>query len=301
MYSVFIIGVAIMLMMQVTLVISIPIQPPESIGAPPPPPSPQEDEVIQIEVFSQLVSGHWQFDHLDSLISQSHKEIADRLQDRIRIDMIQTLPLDLTPVNQQQQQRQQPIMMRPTEVMEYGLLKSQMMNAIQARTQGMLPEMWDQMGGEALGRPKVERMIQEFLRSSCPPPPPPSSHHRRRQEAETSAEAIKDRVTLSCLQTHLARFSSQLNEYIQINLTKIWNQLHQQALPDLLDSTAKDLENLIAYFNHNINNLQHHRIHLTVLPWVETAPPPLLSFNDQDDNDDHSLFSNFVSMAKIEV
>jgi hypothetical protein len=177
--------------------------------------------------------------------------------------------------------------------MEYGLLKSQMMNAIQARTQGMLPEMWDQMGGEALGRPRVEKMIQEFLRTSCPPPP--SFHHRQ------EAAAVKDRVTLSCLQTHLARFSAQLNEYIQINLSKIWIQLHEQALPDLLDSIAKDLENLIAYFNHNINNLQHHRIHLTVLPWVDITPPPLLSFKDQDDNDDHSLFSSFVSMAKIEV
>jgi hypothetical protein len=290
-----------MLMVQVTLVLGAPIHPSENKGAPPSPPPPQDDGVILIEVFSQLVSGHWKFDHLDSLISQSHKNIADRLQDHIQINMIQTLPLDHIPMNQQQQQQQQrqkPIMMRPTETMEYGLLKSQMMNAIQARTQGMLPEMWDQMGGEALGRPKMERMIREFLRSSCPPPSPSLLHHRHQ---EAAAKEVKDRVTLSCLQKHLARFSSQLNNYIQTHLTQIWNQLHQQALPDLLDSTAKDLENLIAYFNHNINNLQHHRIHLTVLPWDDSAPPPLLSFIDQDDSDDHSLFSNFVSMAKVEV
>ncbi|ORZ06465.1 hypothetical protein BCR42DRAFT_427184 [Absidia repens] len=250
----------------------------------------EKQDRIQVDLFSQLLSTHWQFDHLDSIMSQSHKEIADHIQNHIEID-IQTsdqpslASFELRQQDQQQQQQplqrqqQQKIMMqRPSmmrmEHMEYDLLKSQMMNAIQARTQGLLPEMWDQ-AGEALGRPAIEGYVQQLLRTACP--------------------LHQEWVEMSCLDQHAMTLSSQLDAYVQNHLTAIWTLFQKDALPNLLQSTVKELEKVVDYFNDEAQD-NHPRIIVHVLPWSTYNPSSIMDLSSLDD---HSLFSNFITLAKI--
>ncbi|KAI8078904.1 uncharacterized protein BX664DRAFT_244056, partial [Halteromyces radiatus] len=213
-----------------------------------------QEERIQVESFAQLVAAHWQFDHLDSIMSTSHKEMADLIQNHIEIDLI-LQPSDGTSIasdsslTSSSNVQQRPFMrQRPMEHMEFDLLKSQMMNAIQSRTQGLLPEMWDHLG-EALGRPAMEAYIQQQLRLSCP------------------TIDNNDSVTLDCLQENASMLTLELDTYVQQHLMDLWIRLQEEALPDLLDSTVKELEELVAYFNQDAVFTTHHHISLNVIPW----------------------------------
>ncbi|CAO3601336.1 unnamed protein product [Absidia cylindrospora] len=253
-----------------TLVSSRPLQPIDHVN---------EQDRIQVDLFSQLLSTHWQFDHLDSIMSQSHKEIADHIQNHIEIDIqttdqpsLASFELSSSP-KPQQQPMQRPSMMR-MEHMEYDLLKSQMMNAIQARTQGLLPEMWDQVG-EALGRPAIEGYVQQLLRTACP--------------------SNEEWVEMSCLDQHAMTLSSQLDAYVQRHLTSIWTLFQKDALPNLLGSTVKELEKVVDYFNDEAQE-HHPRIIVHVLPWSTYNPSSFMALSSLED---HSLFSNFITLAKI--
>ncbi|CAO3652515.1 unnamed protein product [Cunninghamella echinulata] len=219
----------------------------------------EEEEKIQLELFSQLVSTHWQFEHLDSIMSTSHKDVANQIQSHIQIDV--RPKNSIAPYQTIFSQNEQPSSSSTStpimiEDMEYDLLKSQMMNAIQARTQELLPEVWDQLG-DALGRPAMEQFIQQLNNAKI--------------------------------------LSNQLDDYVQHHLKKIWFDMEQDILPDLLTKTVKELDQVVSYFNEAFHT--HHLV-LNVAPW-STSNIQLPLFLTSSSLEDHSLFSNFISLAKV--
>ncbi|KAI9302119.1 hypothetical protein BJ944DRAFT_145975, partial [Cunninghamella echinulata] len=201
------------------------------------------EEKIQLELFSQLVSTHWQFEHLDSIMSTSHKDVANQIQSHIQIDV--RPKNSITPYQTIFSQNEQPSSPTSTPIMiedmEYDLLKSQMMNAIQARTQELLPEVWDQLG-DALGRPAMEQFIQQLNNSN---------HH-------------PNKISYKCIQDNAKILSNQLDDYVQHHLKKIWFDMEQDILPDLLTKTVKELDQVVSYFNEAFHT--HHLV-LNVAPW----------------------------------
>ncbi|CAO3650785.1 unnamed protein product [Cunninghamella blakesleeana] len=281
----------------------------------------EKEEKIQLELFSQLVSTHWQFEHLDSIMSSSHKDVANQIQSHIQIDTQpknSALPIQM--VFSQNQHHSSPVMI---EDMEYDILKSQMMNAIQARTQELLPEVWDQLG-DALGRPSMEQFIQQLVKKTCLKTTIQTDHSKKSVSKNTEESRIQDPTTMivkknkkkndrndkksnnnnkntnhqevsyKCIQENAKLLSNQLDDYVQHHLKKIWYDMEQDILPDLLAKTTKELDQVVSYFNEAFHT--HHLV-LKVSPWsTSNIHPPL--FLTSSSLEDHSLFSNFISLAK---
>ncbi|ORX61389.1 hypothetical protein DM01DRAFT_1276250, partial [Hesseltinella vesiculosa] len=188
---------------------------------------------VHVDTFAQVVSTHWQFDHLDSLKNKCHKEIADRIQHHIHIDI---LPSGLRSSADN----------RATTAMEmeHDLLKSQMLNAIQSRTQGWMPEVWDDVG-DALGRPSMEAYVHQLVQQAC--------------------QCQEGWVELSCLEENAESLTLELDNYVQHHLDRIWRHMEQDALPHLLQRTSQELEQVVSYFNDQAFFSNH--IVLNVMPW----------------------------------
>lgn len=306
----------------------------------------KEEEKIQLELFSQLVSTHWQFEHLDSIMSTSHKDVANQIQSHIQIDV--RPKNSITPYQTIFSQNEQPSSPTSTPIMiedmEYDLLKSQMMNAIQARTQELLPEVWDQLG-DALGRPAMEQFIQQLVNKTCLKPPPQSTKNTEEFDSQDSTTTIiikknkknnnnknknkksnnknnsnhhpnsntnnsnnnnndnnnnnnninHQEISYKCIQDNAKVLSNQLDDYVQHHLKKIWFDMEQDILPDLLTKTVKELDQVVSYFNEAFHT--HHLV-LNVAPW-STSNIQLPLFLTSSSLEDHSLFSNFISLAKV--
>ncbi|KAI8067191.1 hypothetical protein BC940DRAFT_227206, partial [Gongronella butleri] len=211
-----------------------------------------EDDRIHVDTFAQVVASHWQFDHLDALKTMSHKEMADRIQHHIHID-IHTHDDD-------KKANKHGGSGKASDAMEHELLKSQMLNAIQARTQGLLPEVWDEVG-DALGRPCMEAYVQQLVQEAC--------------------HCKQGWVLLSCLQTKAEQLTHNLDDYVQGHLDRIWSHMESDVLPHLLQRTSRELEQVVSYFNDQA--FFSNPITLNILPW---QPP-----SQTDDNSPLALSS----------
>lgn len=194
---------------------------------------------VQIDRFAYLISTHWQFDHLESIITNSYKHIADEMQSHIQIDIQSTSPGE----KQQQHVMQAAI----SDAVDLDLLKAQIFGAVQSHTQGSLPNVWDKLG-DKLSRPAMEAYVRNLVLTYC-----------ERDE--------NDHVDYDCLADHASQLLSELDRYVATHLTNVFAIMNTEFLPDLLEHTAKDLEHVLNYFNSAYLNKDDVRIALHVVPW----------------------------------
>ncbi|KAL0080638.1 hypothetical protein J3Q64DRAFT_1705409 [Phycomyces blakesleeanus] len=278
-----------------------------------PNPDRQPDDVYNVNVdqFAQLVSTHLQFDHLDSIVSATYKEIASQFQHHIEITTQSTDPSSLKPIRtirlssieNDQYAFQQPAASSGPDVMDLEILKAQMFGAIQAHTEGDLPVAWDRLA-DKLGRPALESFVRQLISSHCGTA---NINHPKRQ-------SFSDLVVLSeCLAQNSVLLSSRLDQYISDNLLDIFEALDSKVLPDMLSHTTRDLKDVLDYFNTAFLQDDDQELVLQVKPWVKGAlnnsnqptslTDRLMALNVYPTNgeEDHPIviFSHYASLAKV--
>ncbi|CEP07292.1 hypothetical protein [Parasitella parasitica] len=232
--------------------------------------STQEIFPVQVDRLAQIIATHLQFDHLDAVISSTDKEIATEFQHHIQInvesnnDDANNDESELMSHNANQQyaiQQQLPTL----DMMDLEILKSQIFAAIQAHTEGNLPLTWDKLA-EGLSRQSIESYLRNALLQACGQPD-------------------QDTISSSCLQQHAIKLATDLDKYITDGLAHVFHLLDQEALPDLLQHTAKDLKGILNYFNSAFLRDGHRKFVLQVVPW------------NSDPTDVHSFQSRLLEMA----
>ncbi|KAI9007980.1 hypothetical protein CLU79DRAFT_777371 [Phycomyces nitens] len=250
---------------------------------------------VNVDRFAQLVSTHLQFDHLDSIVSATYKEIAVQFQHHIQITTQPTdpsqepLPIILSSNQHTFQQPSGP------DVMDLEILKAQMFGAIQAHTEGDLPVAWDRLA-DRLGRPALESFVRHLILSHC----------------ATDLIQESDQVVPSeCLAENAVLLSSNLDQYISSNLFDIFEALDSRVLPDMLSHTTRDLKDVLDYFNTAFLQNDDQKLVLQVKPWVKDAKNPdkstltdrLMALNVYPTNgeEDHPIviFSHYASLARV--
>src|SRR6478735_6767801 len=99
---------------------------------------PTTEYSIVVEHFAQLIATHWQFDHLEPIISNTYRTIAEQFQKHIQITT-QKLDRDTT------QQHLFRVKVSSDDRMDLDILHAQIFGAIQAHTEGNLPLAWDRL------------------------------------------------------------------------------------------------------------------------------------------------------------
>ncbi|CAO3625932.1 unnamed protein product [Mucor fragilis] len=230
----------------------------------------QERFPVQVDRLAQIIATHLQFDHLDAVISSTDKEIATEFQHHIQINVqsnnddanYDESELMSHHANQQYAIQQQ----LPTlDMMDLEILKAQIFAAIQAHTEGNLPLTWDKLA-EKLSRQTIESYLRSLLLQACGQPD-------------------QDTISSSCLQEHAVELATDLDTYITDGLAHVFEALDQEALPDLLQHTAKDLKGILNYFNSAFLQDGHRKFVLQVVPW------------NSDPTDVHSFKSRLLEMA----
>lgn len=247
---------------------------------------PETDFLIPVERFAQLVSTHWQFDHLDSIKSGTYKTISEQFQKHISVSIQQKKGKS---VDQQQQQtmnsnRQKTFrIISSWEMMDLEILHAQIFGAIQAHTEGSLHLAWDRLA-DKLGQPAFEAYIRSTALKHC-----------GKQDMLLSS---------TCLKQSAAQLSLALDDYIQQNLIQVFNALDSDVLPQLLANTSKDLTDVLAYFNRLFSLGDNQQLELEVTPWTQqtdSLKSKLLPLLDKSTlNDDHlfDFFSDYACLSR---
>ncbi|KAG0737857.1 hypothetical protein G6F57_004435 [Rhizopus arrhizus] len=252
-----------------------------------------EEYGVQIDRLSQLIATHIQFEHLDAVISNTDKEIANQFQHHIQINIQPTdviLPESVNSNNNQFtiQKQQVPSTL---DIMDLEILKSQISAAIQAHTEGSLPLTWDKLTDKLSGQ-AIETYLRQLLIDTC--------------------SSDNDIISSQCLADNAVKLANDLDNYILTNLADIFEVLDQYALPDLLQHTAEDLKGILKYFNSVFLSSENRQFVLEIIPWnhdqdnhdfksklLEIALHPSNDLLDEDTTHSTSFFSEFANMARV--
>ncbi|KAI7863158.1 hypothetical protein BDF14DRAFT_1846172 [Spinellus fusiger] len=247
---------------------------------------------VNVDRFSQLISTHLQFDHLDSIMSGTYKEIAVQFQHHIHITIQDA---DLSKEPQPISLTTQHTFQAPSgiDAMDLGVLKAQIFGAIQAHTEGNLPLAWDQLA-DKLGRPALESFSKQLVLSHC----------------DTEEVQGSDQVPSECLSENAILLSSKLDQYINEHLVHIFRILDSDVLPAMLKHTSKDLRDVLDYFNAAFLQDDQQKLVLQVKPWTKhndkngnaALTDRLMALanhsTSNDDNHPMDFFSHYATLAK---
>ncbi|KAG1471368.1 hypothetical protein G6F56_002159 [Rhizopus delemar] len=224
---------------------------------------PETEYGIVVEHFSQLIATHWQFDHLDTIISNTYRMIAEQFQQHIQI----------TTLSDRRDY---------AETMDLEILHAQIFGAIQAHTEGSLPLAWDGLA-DKLSKQALEGYIRNKSLEYC--------------------TLSDDLVSSTCLRQKAEQLSNEMEEYIRVSLEEIYTTLDDEILPELLTKTSNDLVHILDYFNRIFFFEENEHLSLHVLPWTQQQDVlkaqliPLLSTFDND-NHPTDFFSQYVCFSK---
>ncbi|KAL9551286.1 hypothetical protein MBANPS3_004333 [Mucor bainieri] len=227
---------------------------------------PETDFLIPVERFAQLLSTHWQFDHLDSIKSGTYKTISEQFQKHISVSIQQKKGKSADQQQTMNSNRQKTFrIISSWEMMDLEILHAQIFGAIQAHTEGSLHLAWDRLA-DKLGQPAFEAYI---------------------------------RSTASA-----AQLSLELDGYIQQNLIQVFNALDSDVLPQLLANTSKDLTDVLAYFNRLFSLGDNQQLELEVTPWTQQTDSlkskllPLLEKSTLNDDHLFDFFSDYACLSR---
>ncbi|GAN07748.1 hypothetical protein MAM1_0174d07251 [Mucor ambiguus] len=245
---------------------------------------PETDFLIPVERFAQLLSTHWQFDHLDSIRSGTYKTISEQFQKHISVSIQQKKSKSADQQQAMNSKRQKTFrIISSWEMMDLEILHAQIFGAIQAHTEGSLHLAWDRLA-DKLGQPAFEAYIRSAALKHC-----------GKQDTLLSS---------TCLKQSAAQLSMELDDYIQQNLIQVFNALDNDVLPQMLANTSKDLTDVLAYFNRLFLLGDNQQLELEVTPWTHQADSlksKLLPLLDKSTlNDDHlfDFFSDYACLSR---
>jgi hypothetical protein len=240
---------------------------------------PDTDYEIPVERFAQLLSTHWQFDHLDAIKSGTYRIISEQFQKRIKVSIEpKSVPDQVAPQNNRQRSFRL-ITASSWDMMDLEILHAQLFGAIQAHTEGSLHLAWDRLA-DKLGQPAFEAYIRTIALKYCP----------------------NENMFLSsdCLAENASQLSFELDDYIQQNLIEVFTALDVDVLPQLLSNTSKDLLDVLAYFNRLFSLGDNQQLYLKVTPWTQqtdSLKAKLLPLLDNSISIDDHLIDFFSSYA----
>lgn len=250
---------------------------------------PETDFKIPVERFAQLVSTHWQFDHLDSIKSGTYKTISEQFQKHISVsieqkkDRLDQQQQDI--INSSNNNRQKTFrIISSWEMMDLEILHAQIFGAIQAHTEGSLHLAWDRLA-DKLGQPAFEAYIRTTALKYC--------GHEDMLLGST------------CLRQSATQLSFELDEYIHQNLIQVFNALDNDVLPQLLANTSKDLTDVLAYFNRLFSLGDNQQLELQVTPWTQQTDSlkskllPLLDKSILIDDHLFDFFSDYACLSRV--
>ncbi|KAL9550880.1 hypothetical protein PS6_005295 [Mucor atramentarius] len=245
---------------------------------------PEADFLIPVERFAQLVSTHWQFDHLDFIKSGTYKTISEQFQKHISVSIQQKKGNAADQQQTMNNNRQKTFrIISSWEMMDLEILHAQIFGAIQAHTEGSLHLAWDRLA-DKLGQPAFEA----YIRST-------SLKHCGQQDMLLSS---------TCLKQSAAQLSLELDDYIQQNLIQVFNALDSDVLPQLLANTSKDLTDVLAYFNRLFSLGDNQQLELQVTPWTQQTDSlkskllPLLEKSTLNDDHLFDFFSDYACLSR---
>lgn len=245
---------------------------------------PETDFLIPVERFAQLVSTHWQFDHLDFIKSGTYKTISEQFQKHITVSIQQKKGNAADQQQTMNNNRQKTFrIISSWEMMDLEILHAQIFGAIQAHTEGSLHLAWDRLA-DKLGQPAFEA----YIRST-------SLKHCGQQDMLLSS---------TCLKQSAAQLSLELDDYIQQNLIQVFNALDSDVLPQLLANTSKDLTDVLAYFNRLFLLGDNQQLELQDTPWTQQTDSlkskllPLLEKSILNDDHLFDFFSDYACLSR---
>jgi hypothetical protein len=233
---------------------------------------------VHLDQLIQHITTHWKFDHLDSIQTQSYKQIASQVQQHVEIKV----------TTMSSSSSSQQVVINPADTMDVDILMAQIFGAIQSHTQGKLPLEWDKLGDQ-LGKPALEAYLRKIVLDQC-----------GSVSNDTSGAHI---ISAQCLVDYSDQLSSQLDRYLGTHLIHIFDTMDRHVLPDLLATTSENLQGILNYFNSVFFNKDDQALLLQVHPWQGSIKDTYInhilpSLNKNNDLSSH-FFTRYTCLARV--
>ncbi|KAI8334637.1 hypothetical protein BC941DRAFT_356411 [Chlamydoabsidia padenii] len=252
------------------------------------------DYNVHLDQLVQHITTHWKFDHLDSIQTQSYKHIAAQVQKHVRITVTTT------------NQHQAVINPSLVDTMDLDILMAQIFGAVQSHTEGKLPLEWDRLGDQ-LGKPALESFLRKIIMDQCAGPSSPDLLGDDGDTITGDSSGGATIIQAQCLAEHSDQLSTQLDRYIGVHLTNIFETMDRQVLPNLLETTSENLRGVLDYFNSVFLNKDDQALLLQVLPWqgsikttfMDTILPSLDSDRNNGNDQAFHFFTRYTCLARV--
>ncbi|KAI8374225.1 uncharacterized protein BYT42DRAFT_575523 [Radiomyces spectabilis] len=184
---------------------------------------------VDLNLFSQLLSTHLLFDHLDNTLNLLSKKISRHFQEAIHITVkVRNVdPGSSTSVDMQ-------------------ILEGQLKGAVGSYIEDQLPELWN-LHTSALDKIALQSYIEQIALQLCNVEPSSSTvpFHTDNTQYVTRMNFVSN----TCLTQHSHQFLSSLDRYIGNNIKYSMTDMIKDDLPNLYESTRIQVQGILNHFN----------------------------------------------------
>ncbi|KAI8140579.1 hypothetical protein BJV82DRAFT_562579 [Fennellomyces sp. T-0311] len=211
----------LLLLATLSIVRSLPTTPLDSTVAEP---ASSGEFPVDVSRYSQLLSSHLLFDHLENAFYTLSRKISVQFRDSIQVHV------NISP-------QHDPSSTSPVDVQ---ILKGQLRGAVGSFIEDKLPSVWSRRASK-LDRPSLQSYIEHVIRRLC-----------TTEQNDTTAT-----VSNVCLETHARQFLSSVDRYLGNHVKRTVADIVSYELPALFDTTRVQVADIVSHFNKQVLSEDH--------------------------------------------
>ncbi|KAG2196869.1 hypothetical protein INT47_011389, partial [Mucor saturninus] len=241
------------------------------------------NEAVDINRFSQLLSNHLLFDHLDKAYAQLSKRISFQFRDAIQVKVKKVKSSSTTTIIATNTTKKTSVMQPPVDVQ---ILKRQLKGAVGSFVEDKLPGILTSRYNTS----HLSRQLDHLLYQYCP------------------SLGKGGMVSQQCLLDHRDEILSDMDRYTSTGLERTLDRVNALDLPRLFEKTRAQISGILVHFNQNMMDKSHYRLELKIKKrhkekaeegdWI--TPTMVQEFidtlNHTDGEQDHSM-QQFLALS----
>ncbi|KAI9337076.1 hypothetical protein BD770DRAFT_331917 [Pilaira anomala] len=198
------------------------------------------EQKVDINRFTQLLSNHLLFDHLDKAYMQLSRKISLQFRNAIQVKVKKMKSSSITSTIDKQT-----VVIPPVDVQ---ILKRQLKGAVGSFVEDKLPAILSNRYNSTILQTQLDHLLYQY----CP------------DEIRLMKQQQEGVVSQQCLLDNLESFLLEIQRYTSLEFESTLNQINQSDLPRLFEKTRAQIAGILIHFNRHTMDNNYHRLELNI-------------------------------------
>ncbi|GAA5816153.1 hypothetical protein MFLAVUS_009679 [Mucor flavus] len=192
-------------------------------------------QTVDINRFTLLLSNHLLFDHLDKAYTQLSKKISYQFRDAIQVKVKKMKSTSITSTVESKQS----VLIPPVDVQ---ILKRQLKGAVGSFVEDKLPAILSNRYNTTILQTQLDHLLYQY----CP------------------SKMTQGIVSQQCLLDNLESFLTEIQRYTSQEFQSTLIQINESDLPRLFEKTRAQIAGILVHFNRHTMDNNYHRLELKI-------------------------------------